>query len=89
MSLKNIYHQLTGEKTTTGIPADLAPFTMTSPERLFSLVEAVKYIHRYGIAGDVVECGVGKGGSMLAAAEVLDFLNDTKRSLHLYDTLFV
>ena len=44
------------------------PFTMTTPERVFGLVEAVKYVVKNKIVGDVVECGVWKGGSMLAIA---------------------
>ncbi len=39
-----------------------------------------------GIEGDFVECGVWKGGSMLAVAETLQKLNDQSRSLHLFDT---
>lgn len=64
----------------------VAAYTMTSKERVFSLVEAVKYINRYNIEGDIVECGVWKGGSMLAIAETLENLNDNKRRLFLYDT---
>jgi O-methyltransferase len=63
-----------------------APFTMTSRERIFGLMEAVKYITANGIEGDVVECGVWKGGSMLAAAKTLVSLHSTDRTLYLYDT---
>lgn len=62
------------------------PFTMTSPERVFGLVEAVKYITKNKIQGDVVECGVWKGGSMLAIADSLQALNEQSRHLYLYDT---
>lgn len=62
------------------------PFTMTSPERMFSLMEAVKHITRYRIPGAIVECGVWKGGSMLTVAETLVKLNDLSRDLFLYDT---
>ena len=60
--------------------------TMTSPERIYSLIEAVKYIERNNIEGDIVECGVWKGGSMMAVAETLKNLNSIHRSLYLYDT---
>jgi len=97
MSLKTIYHKLIGSPKKIKIPEDfeedhramvakVAPFTMTSPERIFSLIEAIKYIHREGIIGDIVECGVWKGGSMLAAADTLMSLQDTGRQLYLYDT---
>jgi O-methyltransferase len=62
------------------------PYTMTSSERLFGLVEAVKYISKHKVEGDIVECGVWKGGSMLAIAEVLSKLKNTQRQLFLYDT---
>ena len=62
------------------------PFTMTTPERVFGLVEAVKYVVKNKIVGDVVECGVWKGGSMLAIADSLTLLNDHSRQLFLYDT---
>src|SRR5438270_5140788 len=57
------------------------PFTMTSPERLFGLIEAVKYIQANHIEGDIVECGVWKGGSMLAIAETLTRLKENNRKL--------
>lgn len=62
------------------------PYTMTSPERVFSLCEAVKYIHEKNIEGDIVECGVWKGGSMMAVAETLLRSGDTSRNLYLFDT---
>jgi O-methyltransferase len=62
------------------------PFTMTSPERIFGLIEAVRYISINKIEGDIVECGVWKGGSMLAIADTLSSFNDHNRMLYLYDT---
>src|SRR5690348_4340189 len=43
------------------------PFTMTSEERISALCHAVRYVMRSGIPGDIVECGVWRGGSMMAA----------------------
>lgn len=62
------------------------PYTMTSRERLYALVQSVQYISRYQIEGDIVECGVWKGGSMLVAAKKLVECNDLSRQLWLYDT---
>ena len=62
------------------------PFTMTSVERLYSLFQAVKYIHQNKIEGDFVECGVWKGGSSMMAALSFLSLGDTKRKFLLYDT---
>jgi O-methyltransferase len=68
------------------IYSKVKPYTMTSAERIYGLIEAVKYITKYDIEGDIVECGVWKGGSMMTIAETLKYVNDTKRTLYLYDT---
>jgi hypothetical protein len=64
----------------------VGPFTMTSPERIVAVCDAVRYVSRNGIAGDVVECGVWRGGSMMAAARTLLAEGDVGRDLYLYDT---
>lgn len=61
-------------------------YTMTSTERLHGLCEAVRYISETGIEGDIVECGVWRGGSMMAIAKMLQNMGDTSRHLHLFDT---
>ncbi len=61
-------------------------YSMTSPERMHGLCEAVRYIANTRIEGDIVECGVWRGGSMMAVAQMLGKLGDTGRHLHLYDT---
>lgn len=61
-------------------------FTMTSVERLIALLDAVRYLSRENIPGSVVECGVWRGGSMMAAALALTEETDTNRELYLYDT---
>jgi O-methyltransferase len=61
-------------------------FTMTSPERVAALCAAVRYISRHEVPGDLVECGVWRGGSMLAAARTLLEQGDYERTLWLYDT---
>lgn len=38
-------------------------FTMTSLERQYALSQAVEYIVKNNIEGDIVECGVWKGGA--------------------------
>jgi O-methyltransferase len=62
----------------------VAPYTMTSPERIQALVDSVRYLERHHIAGAFVECGVWRGGSMMAAALALS--GDTNRELYLFDT---
>ena len=68
------------------IYSKVSEYTMTSPQRIHSLIEAVKYIERYKLPGDIVECGVWKGGSMMAVAETLKLLGCNDRDLYLYDT---
>lgn len=60
--------------------------TLTSNERMYALYKAIKYVVKYKIPGDIVECGVWAGGSMVFCALTLLKLNDTKRKLYLYDT---
>lgn len=62
------------------------PFTQTSPSRIASLCDATRYIVRAQIPGDIVECGVWRGGSMMAVARTLLEIGDTARELFLYDT---
>lgn len=62
------------------------PYTMTSPERLFALIQAVRYVSKAEVPGDIVECGVWRGGSMMAAALTLLECKDRSRRLHLFDT---
>ncbi len=73
------------DRRTAAVCTAVAPFTMTSPERIAALVDAVRYVARHAIPGDVVECGVWRGGSMMAVARTLLELDDL-RSLHLFDT---
>lgn len=73
------------EKTFLNIYEKCRPFTMTSPERMFSLHKAVEYVASHGIEGDFVECGVWKGGSAMMMASSL-LLNNDQRNIYLYDT---
>ncbi len=62
------------------------PYTLTSLERIAAVVQAVGHLARHGIEGDLVECGVWRGGSSMAAALALMARGDTERTLYLYDT---
>ncbi len=68
------------------IVARVEPYTMTSLDRRASLIGAVDHVVRHRIAGAIVECGVWRGGSMMAAALALSARGDTARDLYLYDT---
>ena len=62
------------------------PWTKTSPERIYALIQAVRYVSANGMRGAIVECGVWKGGSMAAVARTLLQMQDVTRDLYLFDT---
>jgi O-methyltransferase len=64
----------------------VGPYTMTTPPRVYALVRAVEYVVARGVPGAIVECGVWRGGSMMAAALTLLRLDAADRELYLYDT---
>lgn len=57
------------------------PFTKSSLERLGSMVEALHTIDKEKIPGDIVECGVWKGGNIMLARMMCP-----ERVCWLYDT---
>lgn len=61
-------------------------FTMTSAQRMFAVYKAIAYIEQAGVPGDVVECGVWRGGSMMVAMHALMKLHGPTRRFHLFDT---
>lgn len=62
------------------------PQTMTSVERLYDLYKSVEYIVKSKVPGDMIECGVWRGGSMMMVAKALMMFGDTSRTLYLFDT---
>lgn len=79
----NIHSDLTD--TEISIFNRVKPFTMTNIERVKVLLDAIKYVSNNKILGDIVECGVWKGGSMMAAILQLNKLK-LQKNLWLYDT---
>jgi O-methyltransferase len=61
-------------------------WTMTSKSRIFALIVAVRYLVDQAVGGDVVECGVWRGGSMQVVARTLLERGVSDRALHLFDT---
>ena len=85
------------QKRELKIPRDMEPefaalyektsaYTLTSVECLYTLYQAVRYIHDNRIPGDFVECGVWRGGSAMMMALALAELGDRSRQIYLYDT---
>lgn len=73
-------------------PSELAlikfvrPFTMTSPERIYALANAVRWITDEKLPGACVECGVWRGGSMMVVARTLLDMGVSDREVYLFDT---
>ncbi len=65
---------------------NVRPITLTSPERIYALIQASRYVSCTAIPGAIVECGVWQGGSMAAIARTLIHENDLSRDLYLFDT---
>jgi len=59
------------------------PFTMTSGQRIAQTIRAIRELDKQNIEGDFVECGVWKGGQVIAAYLAN---TQTKRMFWLYDT---
>ena len=73
-------------KTDIEIIKSVKLFTLSSIERRFALIQAVNYIIKNKIAGDIVECGVWKGGSIMAITKTLLELKSYDKELYLFDT---
>ena len=100
--MNNIAYKITGLRITSNSPigyelkkSDLDAFsvvnevkdrTMTDENRLHNLILATRYVIENNIEGDIVECGVWRGGSMMAVALTLNQLKVKDRNLALYDT---
>jgi hypothetical protein len=75
-----------GDPLDAAIAARCAPYTLTSPARVQALLDAVAYCVERGVPGDFAECGVWRGGSVLAMVLKLQALGVDDRVVHLYDT---
>ena len=95
--LRKFGYELVKLKESSHLPVDFVqevievirlvrPYTMTSVERIAALVDAVNYVEKAKIPGSIVECGVWRGGSMMAIAYTLKRLGACNRDLYLFDT---
>ena len=65
----------------------ISPYTMTSIYNQYSLFQAINYVIDKDIEGDIIECGVWKGGSSLLIAKVLADSDKTEKNIfirHIY-----
>lgn len=61
-------------------------YTLASAQRVAALCDSVEYLVRARVPGAIVECGVWRGGSVMAAALTLNRLGQGDRDLYLFDT---
>jgi O-methyltransferase len=96
-----VLRRLLGAREEPGSPAAVEPETtteadreiirrasehsMTGPLRLQSLIDAVRYCEAERIPGAFAECGVWRGGSVLAMILTLQEIG-AERDIYLYDT---
>jgi O-methyltransferase len=76
----------TAEARDRAIVEQVFPFTMTGVPRLLALVDAVRHCVRREIPGAFAECGVWRGGSVLAMLLTLKEMGVDDRDVYLYDT---
>lgn len=62
------------------------PYTMTSNTKRIALIDAVRHVVRSAVAGDFVECGVWRGGSVHCMARTLLAEGVVDRDIFLFDT---
>jgi O-methyltransferase len=68
------------------VVARTLPHSITSAPRILSLVDAVRYCVEREVPGGFAECGVWRGGSIMAMILTLQELGRTDRDFFLYDT---
>jgi hypothetical protein len=64
----------------------LDKYTITSAERVLAVVDAVRYCVARDVPGAFAECGVWRGGSVMAMILALQQLGRDDRDIYLYDT---
>lgn len=64
----------------------VSPHSMTSQKRIHGLFNSLEYIRNNNIEGDMIECGVWKGGNIFGILSYLKHHNMTNVNVWLYDT---
>tara|TARA_Y100000741_G_C18164385_1_gene522555 strand:- start:70 stop:843 length:774 start_codon:yes stop_codon:yes gene_type:complete len=62
-----------------------AQYTMTSNERIFSLMKSIEFIKQNNVPGDFVECGVWRGGNLMIFQRYIEKYN-LKKKIYAFDT---
>ncbi len=64
---------------------EISDYALSSRANQWSIIQSLKYIQNKNIVGDVVECGVYKGGSLLLILKIMHILELNKK-VYGYDT---
>jgi len=91
--LKTVRRRSRLRKDMRDLPADdreiierVLPLTMLSPDRLYAFMQATRHVVQAHVPGAIVECGVWKGGAVMASLLTMRQMNRSDRDYMLYDT---
>lgn len=74
------------EPAERAILAEVSGHTLTSETRVLATMDAIEHVVRNKIQGALVECGVWRGGSVLAMIRTLQRFGVDDREVYLFDT---
>ncbi len=63
----------------------ISNFSMTTPANHWAIIQSIKHISENNLAGDLVECGIFKGGNIILFKILADQMN-LKKKIYAYDT---
>jgi hypothetical protein len=85
-SKKELPADISRDSSFLSVYEKIRPFTLVEIERCYALYKAIHFILANNISGDLVECGVWKGGSCMLMAYTLLEAGEYNRTIWLYDT---
>ena len=62
---------------------EITNLSMSTPANHWAIIQSLKHIKKNDIKGDIVECGVWRGGNLILFKKIIDALNLEKKYLHL------
>ena len=85
--LKKVSNQFPAESTPEEkeLIESSCKYSTTGIIRMWALVQSIKYIHKKNIDGDMVECGIWKGGNVILMKKMIEKYN-LKNKVYGYDT---
>jgi O-methyltransferase len=84
IDLKKIIPEITENEIK--IIKEIDAYSMTPQVRKWLLIKCIHYINKKKIKGDIVECGIWKGGNLFLAKKINDIYHKSNRKFYGYDT---